>query len=69
MLEQGFISVQRKYSTRFLVTANVRRIPSRYLGSWPRRYLWSIESCKQGLFLFEGKKRGGNNFLLNILVC
>lgn len=40
-----------------LVTANVRRIHNRYWGSWPRKYLWSIESCKQGLFLFEGGEK------------
>ena len=38
MLEKGFISVQREYSMSSLVTANVR-IPNRYWGSWPRRYL------------------------------
>ena len=68
MLEQGFISVQREYSMSSLVTTNVRRISNRYWYIWPRRYLWSIESCKQGRFLSEKKKKG-SDFLLNILVC
>lgn len=66
MQEQGFIPGKREYSISSLVTVNVRRISNRYWYSWPRRYLWSIESCKQGLFLFEEEK--GSNFLLNILV-
>lgn len=57
MLEQDFISVQREYSMSSLVTANVRRISSRYWCSFPRRYLGSTESGKQGLFLFEEKTR------------
>jgi len=55
VLEQGYISVQREYSMSSLVTSNVRRISNEYWSSWPRRYLWPIESCKQGLFLFEKK--------------